>query len=254
MSGFLHRLAAQAIGRTSTLRSVARQPYAAAPEPEHDTVWATTNTEQHKPASSMTNLHAVPAQTPRRVDPDKKISTPHREQKMAGAPPEIVVAPTPSAFATQPDHPYAPPPPGPATLRPASVENTTAQEPPLLVEETATHNTVNHSTTRFTTASDFVADDKTYAALTDSAVPAPLLPLKKAAPPAASHADAPARRSEARGFMPQSSVEETTEVHVNIGRIEVTAIHEAPPTKRPAPTAARPMSLDEYLLRRRRAT
>ena len=44
--------------------------------------------------------------------------------------------------------------------------------------------------------------------------------------------------------------EETTEVHVNIGRIEVTAVQEAPPPRRPAPRTAKAMSLDEYLARR----
>jgi hypothetical protein len=50
----------------------------------------------------------------------------------------------------------------------------------------------------------------------------------------------------------QAHIEETTEVHVSIGRIEVTAVHEAPPPKRQAPTSAKPMSLDEYLARRKK--
>ena len=45
--------------------------------------------------------------------------------------------------------------------------------------------------------------------------------------------------------------EETSEVHVRIGRIEVTAVHEAPLPRRPPPRAAKPMSLEEYLARRR---
>lgn len=49
---------------------------------------------------------------------------------------------------------------------------------------------------------------------------------------------------------PAAAVEETTEVHVTIGRIEVTAVQDAPaqkpsPRRRPAP-----MSLDEYIARR----
>lgn len=56
----------------------------------------------------------------------------------------------------------------------------------------------------------------------------------------------------ARPQFPGPAVEETTEVHVSIGRIEITAVHEAPPS-RPAPRAGKgnkPMSLDEYLARR----
>jgi len=45
--------------------------------------------------------------------------------------------------------------------------------------------------------------------------------------------------------------EETTEVHVSIGRIEVTAVQEAPPPKRQPRRVAKPMTLAEYLARRR---
>ena len=44
---------------------------------------------------------------------------------------------------------------------------------------------------------------------------------------------------------------ENTEVHVHIGRIEVTAVHEAAPERPKRPPARGPMSLDEYLTRRR---
>jgi hypothetical protein len=46
------------------------------------------------------------------------------------------------------------------------------------------------------------------------------------------------------------AVEETTEVHVHIGRIEVTAVHEPAPAKPAAARRPAPMSLDEYLARR----
>lgn len=46
------------------------------------------------------------------------------------------------------------------------------------------------------------------------------------------------------------TVEETTEVHVNIGRIEVTAVQEAPAQKPGPRHRPQPMSLDEYLARR----
>jgi hypothetical protein len=46
------------------------------------------------------------------------------------------------------------------------------------------------------------------------------------------------------------TVEETTEVHVHIGRIEVTAVHEPPPAKPAASRRRAPMSLDEYLAKR----
>ncbi|WP_133718778.1 hypothetical protein [Methylocaldum gracile] len=54
-----------------------------------------------------------------------------------------------------------------------------------------------------------------------------------------------------RGPASASGAGEATEVHVTIGRIEVTAVHEAPPSKRRAPPSAKPMTLEEYLARRR---
>ena len=43
----------------------------------------------------------------------------------------------------------------------------------------------------------------------------------------------------------------TRDVHVTIGRIEVTAMHDRPVARRSVPDTRRPMSLDEYLARRR---
>jgi hypothetical protein len=49
------------------------------------------------------------------------------------------------------------------------------------------------------------------------------------------------------------TVDEPTEVHIHIGRIDVTAVHEAPPPRpRPDPVPA-PLSLDTYLARRSRS-
>jgi hypothetical protein len=45
-------------------------------------------------------------------------------------------------------------------------------------------------------------------------------------------------------------IEEATEVHVSIGRIEVTAVHEPAPAKPAAPRRNAPMSLDDYLAKR----
>jgi hypothetical protein len=45
---------------------------------------------------------------------------------------------------------------------------------------------------------------------------------------------------------------ETTEVHVSIGRIELTAVPEASPPARRAESAKRSLPLHEYLARRQR--
>jgi hypothetical protein len=49
---------------------------------------------------------------------------------------------------------------------------------------------------------------------------------------------------------PSPSKEETTEVHVTIGRVEVTAVHEAPGSKKAPARARKARSLDEYLAAR----
>lgn len=76
----------------------------------------------------------------------------------------------------------------------------------------------------------------------------PLLPLQRVArllPPRAVAASTPSPAAAAR-----PPVEETTEVHVSIGRIEVTAVQEAPPPRREPARPRKPRSLEEYLATR----
>lgn len=90
--------------------------------------------------------------------------------------------------------------------------------------------------------------------LPDSNYLSPLLPLKNATNPSAMNASAAAQHGERGGSSRQGRVDEITEVHVSIGRIEVTAVHESPAPKRQAPIPAKPLSLNEYLARRGRGT
>jgi hypothetical protein len=53
-----------------------------------------------------------------------------------------------------------------------------------------------------------------------------------------------------QGRLSAGSIEETTEVHISIGRIEVTAVHEPAPAKPAAARRNAPMSLDDYLAKR----
>jgi len=80
--------------------------------------------------------------------------------------------------------------------------------------------------------------------------PEPLLPLNPSAP-ALRSVGIPIAPTLTRQDRAGALIEETTEVHVSIGRIEVSAVHEAPaPRRRPEPQANKPMSLDDYLARR----
>ena len=127
-----------------------------------------------------------------------------------------------------------------------SVKQTAAGESSVWIEGIKAPGPLNNSTTKS------IAKDRPYPTPSDSATPPPLLPLKNTAHPSALNPGAVAQRGEPGGAAWQSQVEETTEVHVSIGRIEVTAVHEAPPPKRQAPVTAKPMTLDEYLARRQR--
>jgi len=52
------------------------------------------------------------------------------------------------------------------------------------------------------------------------------------------------------GDAARASAHEPSEVHVHIGRIEVTAVHEAPPAREKKRAARQPMSLEAYLAKR----
>lgn len=77
--------------------------------------------------------------------------------------------------------------------------------------------------------------------------PEPLLAPPRPAPSSAGPRDPGARRA-ARA--PTDAAEAVTEVHVTIGRIELTAVQEAPRPRREPARARGPESLDEYLARR----
>ena len=79
-------------------------------------------------------------------------------------------------------------------------------------------------------------------------MPSPLLPCtKRQVNEPAPHFALRPSQVQPGARQPAGAVEETTEVHVTIGRIEVTAVQEAP-TQKPAPRRRpAPMSLDEYI-------
>ncbi len=62
---------------------------------------------------------------------------------------------------------------------------------------------------------------------------------------------APATPAQPRGRDRSAAADEATEVHVHIGRIEVTALQPAPAPRKPTRTGRTPLSLDDYLSRRR---
>jgi hypothetical protein len=79
------------------------------------------------------------------------------------------------------------------------------------------------------------------------AAPRSLLPAQPALQPR-SGAVAPSERSAPSGVaLERATAETTTEVHVSIGRIEVTAMGAPPPPRRRASPVQAPLSLADYL-------
>ncbi len=86
---------------------------------------------------------------------------------------------------------------------------------------------------------------------------APRTELSRAEPPHAVPSPpprVPAMPVPARGRNRSTGAEETTEVHVHIGRIEVTALQQTPAPRKPPRSGRAPLSLDDYLARRRGAS
>ena len=242
MSGILHRLAAQAMGSTNTLRSAVCTPYAplspvnrVEPDRQGPTLDTTGNERQHM-GNSGAERDPVSSQEQHHVNTYREIGAQPRDNEVVPSSPEVIVVQPDTGFYTKPDRSSG----GrtssaKAMLRQSSIKKTVAGEPPVSVDGIEMRIPGNNSTT-----------------LTDSNYPSPLLPLKNTARPSALNASAAAQRGENGGSGRQGQVDEITEVHVSIGRIEVTAVHESPPPKRQAPTPAKPLSLDEYLARRGR--
>ena len=256
MSGFLHRLAAVTIGsKESALHSVARLPYALPPSPViHDEAdnqipaLATRGNKPHPVANNGEELDHMGGQNPSRDRFHADFDVQALENEVIPSSPELLIAQSSTGLTTQSGLDMSPPSSIKSRLRQpeASAKNTGAGESSVWDEGIKTPSPLNNSPTKS------IAKDRPYPTPGDSATPPPLLPLKNTAHPSALNPGAVAQRGEPRGAAWQSQVEETTEVHVRIGRIEVTAVHEAPPPKRQARATAKPMTLDEYLARRQR--
>ena len=242
MSGFLHRLAAQAMGSTNTLRSAIRTPYAAPLSPanrvEPDRQGPTLDTagkERQHVGNSGAEWDPLSSQGQHQVNISREIGVQPRDNEGTPSSPEVVVVQSDTGLYTKPGRTNGLSSSAKAMLRQSNIEITVAGEPSVLAE-----------------GIEMCVPENDSATLTDSNYPSPLLPLKNATRPSALNASATVQRGELGGFGRQGQVDEITEVHVSIGRIEVTAVHESPPPKRQAPTPAKPLSLDEYLARRRR--
>jgi hypothetical protein len=226
MTGFLHRLAARAAGQARSVRSAARLPYMAPPaltmpaaeiglpEPSLD-----------RSLGEMLRRNAVQDSIPRRHEPGS------------------------SAFDVERPLREAPPPDAPiVALRPAIAFD--PEQSALQRDETDARSVLRPGPTPQNNKSgdvDVLGAQEIYGSSPVVHFTEPLLPMPRFAPRDGTDTRIAERRISGR----QAASAEATEVHVSIGRIEVIAVHEAPRPRPPQRGPVKPMSLEEYLARRR---
>jgi len=252
MSGFLYRLAARALGRAQTVRSAAHLPYAPQslpvnmPEPDgQNALLETIAYERGNVVRHATERDSVSGQLQHPASQHVESRAQPSAEFEDSPSPESLVAQTDSEFSVKPDRASIQTQSVKSRLRQsyASVEKKVAADPSVPAERIETDVPMSSYVT------DAISEIEQDPVLPDIESPSPLLPVKGTVRPTAFKAGA--QRGEPGTSIWQGAVEETTEVHVSIGRIEVTAVHDTPPPKRQVPTTStRPMSLDEYLSRR----
>jgi hypothetical protein len=219
VSGLLRRLAARALGVAPTVRPVVGWAAEAG-------VRATADTPALVPETSLEDGGPLPQAAPTAE------RTPTTGPLAQGPPPVMV-------------EPGAPPRSEQRVTRSLAAETPTAPREALRTPARSATPPDAHAelgeprrepVDRTATSHDAIRDAPT------------LLPLQRVArllPPQAVAASTPSPATAAR-----PPIEETTEVHVSIGRIEVTAVQEAPPPRREPARPRKPKSLEEYLATR----
>lgn len=249
MSGLLHRLAAQAIGVAPAVRPVA------------GTTWFSPQENREAPRVSAA-VASVEPQMERREVAGTQVQPARDAEPIAGQVAPEGVRPAPAnATATPSSHAETAAKPAPI----ATVDDVAPAEPRSGASEPATDKTAPplpqtplRMSERATPATPEVRAHPIESRATRDATLQEREALFAPDPPRLfakrpREDGLPRSALAANGTHDTASppaVEETTEVHVSIGRIEVTAVHEAPPRKREPARSRKARSLDEYLASR----
>jgi hypothetical protein len=245
MNGFLQRLAARATGQATQIHSATLSPYAAPAVPWGEAV--PLHEKVAIPRASEPTTPLTPPTSPGRVAATGVVPAGSRP----GAPNRDGLSDAVPAWqlgAIDADH-VEPEPLGPPDSAPAlpPEKRDEVRVPESVAALRAALGMQPRGSSEQAQAPAQVSQSEPRPVL--AVAPEPLLPLAAMAltpsPTGMPSAAQPVLQYRLGGL-----IEETTEVHVSIGRIEVTAVHEAPQQRRPAPKANQPMSLDEYLARR----
>jgi hypothetical protein len=223
VNGLLSRLGARAIGQAGAVHSIARLPFAAAPN-------LALEAEAQIGQGSAAPMD-LPADLTRWSAPDLP---------PIAAAPGLTEAGPPGALAA-PRSTRAVPPPAP--LVPSAVAARTSAKP--LASDLHPAGRAAPDAREGLDRRAPTPEPTHPGALTV----APLLPPQPIPPRSAWFPQAPAPDRD--WTRDRQSAAQPTEVQVSIGRIEVTAVHEPPPPRRPGPRPSAATTLDDYLAQRR---
>ena len=258
MKGLLHRLAARAAGTARLVRSDARLPFGGGALDWVDQPLAADGVSVRELPTSM--IAAPPDALPQRTESEPTRGSVPRSTDVSielptGAP-AVQSLPQTHPAASRPDatlgaaepRAHRLPVDKPHDASQAAREPSVPGVPPTLASAVSTRAVSIQSENRnlAPAGAQLLDDSSRHRTAPPFVEPARLMPSARV------HADATTPR-----ITPQSSAQplaqtsdDTAEVHIHIGRIEVTAVHEAPaPRAQPSKRQA-PMSLDAYLAER----
>lgn len=243
MTGLLHRLAARANGSAWSVRSDARLPFVAAGLESAPTLAA-----QAPPTEPLPLLQPA---APTSARPAQAVAAPAAVPSMPTPPSRLQQAPWQAPTPAPSAAPPAQPAPWHSGLEPLA--NDAPPRPPATHAIRAQQEAAASLAKPLAPAAWPVEE----AASTQSRPsqqprdPTPLLPVHTATPLSVMPASpAPYARAATWAGSGPPTAREDTEVHIHIGRIDVTAVHETPKAKPRAREPAQPVSLQAYLAKR----
>ncbi len=263
MSGYLRRLAGQALGQPSGVRPPARLPWlAAGPAPHDRASWPQDGGEARADAASASD-HGIGADQRPDMPPDVRIGRRPPPERIEA---ERSVRPAAQAEArAAPDQDGAADPPRPKGIDPphakpdAGTEPRGASRPHRIFPAHANPASGRDSDPAAAAPpSDHVrprrqprpAVELSHADLTPDRTRSARAETTPRVSTRVARADFIPRRSQPGADRPPATAEPAPDVHIHIGRVELTAVATPAAPRREPPNAKKPMALDEYLRRR----
>lgn len=233
MSGFLQRLVDRSLARTPAVHPRARLGTAWNPQPDSQASSMAPNGEPPRPElDTWPGSGSRPLSVPRR-ETEESASIPVTTLLPAGtATPGVVNPGADVAGASRPHTPF--------------FGETAATK--ALVERPVRASSAGPETSRATVLETQASETRSLLAALGLAAPAPLLPLGPGEASEPAHATNRKELPDTRRAVSLTAATQVPDVHIHIGRVELTALSAPTEARRkPARAAATTMSLDDYL-------